>query len=121
MEEEDGWNFSAEELDSMEQTAKRQIAERGSMASSSSSASHHLDFSPSKRRLLPGSFQYSPSKGGYYGRPIHVKIFQDRPGRIALETQYNQVQIILLHVSSFFPFPSPFAFMFDFYFHFLFP
>eukprot|EP00249_Psilotum_nudum_P017769 c26481_g1_i1 orf=136-2202(+) len=87
------WGLSMEELDSLERNAKRQLVERQHSSSSASSpppgfaSSSSAWTSPSKTRVLPASIFSSPSKAS--GRQVSIKFFRDRPGRIALETQYN--------------------------------
>eukprot|EP00250_Pteridium_aquilinum_P008252 c17804_g1_i1 orf=213-1043(+) len=90
----DEWGLSVEELASIEENAKRRVAERRGSSSLASSAASPLN-SPSKGRSLPSSFYSSPSKGGSQ-RPLSVKIFRDRPGRIGLEMQYHPALVAAL-------------------------
>lgn len=73
---EDEWGLSMEELDSLEKDAFRKLAER------------HKPTSAQGNRVIPSDVMSSPTKR--MGGQVAVKIFNDRPGRIAIETQYNQ-------------------------------
>eukprot|EP01018_Ginkgo_biloba_P010139 Gb_39381 [translate_table: standard] len=82
MEEED-WGLSMEELDTLEKDAIRKMADRQKSSSTASGSSSQ------GKRALPSTVMSSPAKN--VGGQVTVKIFKDRPGKIALETQYNQV------------------------------
>ncbi|KAH9322233.1 hypothetical protein KI387_016872, partial [Taxus chinensis] len=82
MEEE--WNLSAEELDSLEQDALRQLANRQNLFTTPTASVS----STQGKRLIPSTLVPSPPKLPGTSQ-ISVKIFKDRPGKIALEAQYN--------------------------------
>lgn len=100
----DEWgNVSFGELDSLEVNARRQLAERraGETSSSALGSQHsqtpprsytslHQFNSPTKIAASP-SASFSTSPNGQ--RKVPVKVYQDIPGRITVETQYNQVML----------------------------
>lgn len=73
---EDEWGLSMEELDSLEKDAFRKLADRQKPTSAQGNC------------VILSNIMSSPSKRT--GGQVAVKIFNDRPGRIAIETQYNQ-------------------------------
>ena len=93
----DEWGLSLEDWDSVENNAKKQLAER---QRSSSSASV-----PPPGHPYPGQYNYRPpnlsspmkqvphSPSRSLGRisKISVKFFVDHPGRIGVQTAYNKV------------------------------
>lgn len=79
---EDEWGLTMEELDSLEKDAFRKLADR------------HKPSSAQGNRVIPSTVLSSPSKRT--SGQVAVKIFNDRPGRIALETQYNQHLVAVL-------------------------
>lgn len=93
----DEWGLSMEELDSLENNAKRQLAER---QRSSSTASV-----PPPEPSYPGQYYYRPpafsspmkqmphSPAKTLGRisKVLVKFFMDHPGRIGVQAAYNKV------------------------------
>ncbi|KAH7428525.1 hypothetical protein KP509_09G005400 [Ceratopteris richardii] len=81
------WDLSVEELASIEENAKKEVAERRGSSSTASSAASPMR-SPQKGRVLPGSLYSSPSKGGP-ARSLPLKLFKDRQGYIGVETQYH--------------------------------
>jgi hypothetical protein len=76
---EDEWGLSMEELDSLEKDAFRKLADRQKPTSAQGNC------------VILSNIMSSPSKRT--GGQVAVKIFNDRPGRIAIETQYNQSSI----------------------------
>jgi hypothetical protein len=93
----DEWGLSMEELDSLENNAKKQLAER---QRSSSSASV-----PPPGHSYPGQYHYrpptysspmkqmphSPSQSSGRIPKVSVKFFVDHPGRIGVQAAYNKV------------------------------
>lgn len=102
----DEWGLSMEEMDSLENNAKRQLAERQRSSSTASvpppgpshpGQNHHRAPAFSSPMKQP---PHSPSKS--FGRisKIPVKFFMDNPGRIGVQTTYNKVNSIKCVVSS---------------------
>lgn len=102
----DEWGLSMEELDSLENNAKKQLAER---QRSSSSASV-----PPPGNLYPGQYHYrppafsspmkefphSPSTSSGPVPKVSVKFFVDHPGRIGIQAAYNKVNCAELIIPS---------------------
>jgi len=100
----DEWGLSMEELDSLENNAKRQLAERQRSSASASvppppgntfpAAAHNN--SRQSTFSFPLERQTPPSPSISSGRipTFSVKFFLDQPGRIAVQTVFNKVNVI---------------------------
>ncbi|GMP76064.1 hypothetical protein CsSME_00032901 [Camellia sinensis var. sinensis] len=85
----DDWVLSAEELDSLERDALKQIAQRNSSSSSTTSFA-----SPTASRVLPGSVEQKVIDGCLKEQPkISVKFFLHATGNIAAKFMYDQVLV----------------------------
>lgn len=103
----DEWGLSMEELDSLENNAKKQLAERQRSSSTASvpppGPSHvgqhsyqRLPAFSSPMKQMP----HSPAKSLGRISKIVVKVFIDHPGRIGVQAAYNKVSFAVCIVPS---------------------
>lgn len=93
----DEWGLSMEELDSLENNAKRQLAERQRSSSTASVPPPEPSY-PGQYHYRPPAFSspmkqmpHSPAKSLGRISKISVKFFMDHPGRIGVQAAYNKV------------------------------
>ncbi|OVA07456.1 SNF2-related [Macleaya cordata] len=89
MELDDDWDFSAEELDSIERDALRTISERKSSSATASISSSHSSSQESHPYNKKDYVKEQPK--------LSIKLFLHASGNIAAKFQYNQVVVSAFH------------------------
>ncbi|KAG0615425.1 hypothetical protein M758_5G040200 [Ceratodon purpureus] len=92
----DEWGLSMEELDSLENNAKKQLAERQRSSASASvppqghSYSGQYHYRPPNFSSPTKQIPHSPSRSSGRIPIVSVKFFVDHPGRIGVQAAYNK-------------------------------
>lgn len=94
--DDDEWGLSMEELDSLENNAKKQLAERQRSSSTASVSpprySYHGQQQQRSAFASPRKQMFhSPSRSSGPISKMSIKFFVDHPGRIGVQAAFNKV------------------------------